>query len=51
MLTLHLSLLHGNAAKAKKLLGWEPTVGFDQLVREMVEADLKVAASLVEDQN
>jgi GDPmannose 4,6-dehydratase len=32
--------LVGDPAKAKRLLGWEPTVGFTQLVRMMVEADL-----------
>lgn len=32
--------LQGNASKAKHALGWEPQVGFEELVREMVEADL-----------
>ena len=45
------SLLLGNPAKAERLLGWKRRVDFDSLVREMVEADLKAAASLVEDQN
>jgi hypothetical protein len=45
------SLLHGNPTKARNVLGWKPTVGFDDLVKEMVESDLKVAANLVEDQN
>ncbi|MBU0618975.1 GDP-mannose 4,6-dehydratase [Patescibacteria group bacterium] len=27
--------------KAKKLLGWQPKIGFDQLVKIMVETDLK----------
>jgi GDPmannose 4,6-dehydratase len=36
-------LLLGNPAKAKKLLGWEPKVSFKELVRMMVEADLRVA--------
>lgn len=44
-------LLLGNPAKAERLLGWKRRVDFDSLVREMVEADLKAAASLVEDQN
>lgn len=35
--------LRGDAAKAKKLLGWEPKVSFEQLVVMMVEADLKQA--------
>ena len=34
-------LLTGNADKAKKKLGWKQTISFDDLVREMVEADLK----------
>jgi GDPmannose 4,6-dehydratase len=33
-------LLIGDAAKAQKQLGWEPTVRFKQLVDMMVEADL-----------
>ena len=32
-------MLMGNAAKARSVLGWAPTVGFEDLVREMVEAD------------
>ena len=36
-------LLIGNPAKAKKLLGWEPTVRFPELVRIMVDADLEMA--------
>ncbi|MCG3115715.1 MAG: GDP-mannose 4,6-dehydratase [Candidatus Manganitrophus sp. SA1] len=33
-------LLIGDASKAKKKLGWEPKVRFEDLVRIMVEADL-----------
>jgi GDPmannose 4,6-dehydratase len=33
-------LLIGNPAKAKAQLGWQPEVGFDQLVTMMVEHDL-----------
>jgi len=33
-------LLQGNASKARKKLGWSPTVGFDELVKLMVAADL-----------
>ncbi|EMD37076.1 hypothetical protein CERSUDRAFT_114974 [Gelatoporia subvermispora B] len=44
-------LLLGNPAKAERLLGWKRKVDFESLVKEMVEADLKAAASLVEDQN
>jgi GDPmannose 4,6-dehydratase len=31
--------LCGDAAKAREQLGWRHTIGFEQLVREMVEAD------------
>jgi GDPmannose 4,6-dehydratase len=33
-------LLIGDATKAKRILGWEPTVSFERLVEMMVEADL-----------
>src|ERR1700694_5926541 len=32
--------LQGDASKARKRLGWEPTIGFEQLIREMLESDL-----------
>lgn len=32
-------LLVGDASKAKSLLGWEPKVGFEELVKIMVKAD------------
>jgi GDPmannose 4,6-dehydratase len=51
ILTIFRSLLLGNPAKAERVLGWKRRVDFDSLVKEMVEADLKAAASLVEDQN
>src|SRR3990167_10024122 len=34
-------VLKGKADKAKKILGWQPTVTFKQLVKMMVDADLK----------
>lgn len=34
-------LLRGNPAKAKRELGWEPATKFTELVRIMVDADLK----------
>ncbi len=34
-------LLLGNPAKAKRVLGWTPKVSFEELVRMMVEQDLK----------
>lgn len=36
------ALLLGDATKAKEVLGWTPTVTFKQLVREMVDADIKI---------
>jgi GDPmannose 4,6-dehydratase len=33
--------LLGNPAKAKEKLGWEATITLDEMIREMVEADLK----------
>ena len=35
--------LLGDASKAKKKLGWSPTITFDKLVEEMVLEDLKIA--------
>ncbi|MGE0500570.1 MAG: GDP-mannose 4,6-dehydratase [Rhizobiaceae bacterium] len=34
-------VLLGNAAKAKEKLGWEPVVPLEEMIVEMVEADLK----------
>lgn len=34
-------LLIGNPDKAKRVLGWQPQVNFEELVRMMVDADLK----------
>jgi len=36
-------LLLGDASKAKKLLGWQPKVGFKELAKMMTEADMKIA--------
>jgi GDPmannose 4,6-dehydratase len=35
-------VLLGNAAKAKKIFGWEPKVRFHELVRIMVDADMEL---------
>lgn len=35
--------LLGDASKAKSKLGWTPTTSFPQLVKEMVEVDMKLA--------
>lgn len=40
-------LLMGDAGKARKKLGWQPTVSFKELVHLMVDADLKA----LEDEN
>ena len=43
--------LLGDATKARQQLGWQPTIGFDELVREMVEHDWNAARrdSVVQD--
>ena len=35
--------LRGDPSKAKRVLGWEPRVKFDELVRMMVDADMELA--------
>jgi len=40
--------LVGDAAKARKQLGWKPKVGFRELVREMVARDLKLLSEPAE---
>jgi len=34
-------VLHGNAAKAEAKLGWKPETSLEQMVQEMVDADIK----------
>jgi GDPmannose 4,6-dehydratase len=34
-------MLQADASKARRVLGWTPTVSFEQLIRMMVDADLK----------
>jgi GDPmannose 4,6-dehydratase len=34
-------LLIGDASKARRHLGWEPRVGFHELIRRMVDSDLE----------
>jgi len=41
--TAEVDLLLGDASKARSLLGWEPKVTFDELVRLMVDHDLELA--------
>ena len=38
------STLCGDAAKARRVLGWEPEVSFEDLVRMMVDADTRRVA-------
>jgi len=38
---LEVEFLQGDASKARKRLGWEPKVRFKDLVKIMVEADIK----------
>src|ERR1700682_3661542 len=35
--------LQGDSSKARRLLGWEPEISFEELVRSMVEHDLELA--------
>ncbi len=39
------TVLVGDASRARSVLGWAPAVGFEELVREMVEADLAALRS------
>jgi GDPmannose 4,6-dehydratase len=36
-------LLLGDASKARRVLGWAPTCSFEQLIREMVDGDIRRA--------
>jgi len=36
-------LLLGDSSKARKVLGWKPEVGFDQLVQMMIDCDMRLA--------
>jgi GDPmannose 4,6-dehydratase len=38
-------LLIGDATKASEALGWKPEVGFDELVRMMVDSDLRALSA------
>jgi len=37
--------LQGNAAKAKQIVGWRPTVAFNELVDMMVDQDMTLNGS------
>jgi len=34
------NLLQGDASKARRKLNWEPTISFEDLVKEMVDRDI-----------
>lgn len=40
-------LLIGDATKAKKILGWEPKVSFEELIVMMVEGDLRAERGIL----
>ena len=40
-----IATMRGNYAKAKSILGWEPTVSFGELIKEMVEADTRLLSA------
>ena len=40
-------LLLGDASKAKAKLGWEPKVGFQQLIKDMVAADVELVKTRI----
>jgi len=46
---VEVNLLQGDFSKAKKILGWKPKVKFKELVKIMLEADLKEAGIKLKD--
>jgi GDPmannose 4,6-dehydratase len=38
-------MLVGDAGKARRVLGWQPTISFSELVAMMVESDLRAVAA------
>jgi len=44
-------LLLGDPTKAEKYLGWKPEVSFPQLVKMMVDSDLKVLTAGINQKN
>ncbi|KAJ3412178.1 hypothetical protein HDV05_001153 [Chytridiales sp. JEL 0842] len=44
-------ILLGDPSKAKKELGWERRTSFDELIKEMVEADVKLLQANANDRN
>ncbi len=39
-------LLQGDSSKAREKLGWQPRIAFNELVKEMVDADLRYYSGL-----
>jgi GDPmannose 4,6-dehydratase len=39
--TVEIAEMRGDSAKAREILGWKPSVSFRQLVRLLVDAELK----------
>jgi len=35
-------ILIGNAGKARQKLGWKPSIPFEELVRKMVDSDIRL---------
>ncbi|KAJ3090208.1 hypothetical protein HK102_004414 [Quaeritorhiza haematococci] len=44
-------LLLGDPSKAKRMLGWTPSTSFDNLIREMVDADVAMVSANAKDRN
>ena len=36
-------VLQGDSSKARRVLGWKPRVGLDELIRRMTDFDLELA--------
>jgi GDPmannose 4,6-dehydratase len=45
-----INTLRGDAAKARRRLGWQPQVAFPELVQMMVQADLRRVRKEIADQ-
>jgi GDPmannose 4,6-dehydratase len=35
--------MQGDASKARQILGWQPEISFEEMVRPMVESDIELA--------
>lgn len=43
-----IDVLVGDSSKARKVLGWQPKIGFKQMIEEMVEADINMLKREIE---